>query len=210
MQKYKITTIGNTIIETERIERENTRLFVAFIMVFLAVIVAVQCLRNFVFLSVVVSGKSMNETLSTGDVLVADRLKEPSRYDVIVFNAYGVDKAVSEDGVLYIKRVVAFEGEDVWTEDGKVKYSRKNSDGTVTEYVLEDENAYYSDPNYKLSFARKTVPEGCYFVLGDNRLVSRDSRSIGFIPKENVLGVVSDFVIENKDSKILQFFIGMV
>lgn len=198
------------MIDNERIERENGRLIAVFIAIFVTVFLIVQILRNFVFFSVLVSGKSMNETLYTGDVLVANRLMSPSRYDVVVFDAYGVDKSVTEEGVLYIKRVVAFEGEEVWTEDGKVMYSYTNADGSVTEAVLEDENAYYSDPSYRLGFARQTVPKGCYFVLGDNRSVSRDSRSIGFIPKEKVLGVVSDFVIENKDDTLLQFFIGLI
>ncbi|MBP5373073.1 MAG: signal peptidase I, partial [Clostridia bacterium] len=56
----------------------------------------------------------------------------------------------------------------------------------------------------------QTVPEGCYFVLGDNRRDSRDSRSFGCVPKEKVLGVVTDFVIENKDNVFLQILTSFV
>ena len=177
MKGYKVSTIGYSITDSEKIERENRRLIIVFLMVFIVVLSAIQLMRSFVFLSVVVSGKSMNETMFTGDVLVALRLAEPDRYDVIVFNAYGVDRTVTEDGVLYIKRVVAFEGEEIWTENGKVFYSRETADGEKEEFMLDDDCAYYNSSDYHLNIPRQTVPEGCYFVLGDNRRDSRDSKS---------------------------------
>ena len=210
MKGYKVTTIGYSIAENERIERENRRLIIVFLTVFIVVLSAIQLMRSFVFMSVVVSGRSMNETMYTGDMLFALRLSEPDRYDVVVFNAYGVDQMVSEDGVLYIKRVIAFEGEEVWTKNGKVYYSTKNADGDIEEFELDDSCAYYYDPDYRLNIPRTTVPEGCYFVLGDNRAVSRDSRSIGCVPKEKVLGVVPQFAIDNKDDEIFKFFVSLI
>ena len=211
MKNSAISTINLSIRDVEKIERRKDAVFYAVVVFLVALLLVVQFLRNFVFFSVVVSGTSMEKTLVSGDKLAVDRMIAPSRYDVVVFNAYGVDPTVSEDGIIYIKRIIALGGEEIWTENGEIRISYKNGDGETVEKKIDDKNAYYSFEGYELYIPRQTVPEGSVFVLGDNRTVSRDSRSsLGCVPKSKILGVVPDLVIENKDEKLMRFFIGLI
>ena len=207
--KYTTYQIRNNITQNQLAERKSNRFFVALITFLFIVLIAVSYIRTFVFFSVRVSGTSMNQTLYSNDLLAVSRQLKPSRYDVVVIEAYGVDPLTVDKDTLYIKRVVALEGEDIWTVGGEVYYSYKDESGNVVEALLDDPNEYLRD-GYYLSIPRQTVPEGCYFVLGDNRRDSRDSRSFGCVPKEKVKGVVTDFVIENKDNVFLQILTSFV
>lgn len=201
--KYTVYQIKNSITDNERAERRSNRIFLAIMAFLLLVFIAVAYIRTFVFFSVNVSGTSMNQTLYNNDLLIVNKQKNPSRYDVVVINAYGVDPVTKDKDALYIKRVVALEGEDVWTAGGKLYYSYQNANGEIVDVELDDSAAYNKD-DYYLSFPRITVPEGYYFVLGDNRKESRDSRYFGCVPKESICGVVSQFAIDNKDNVFLR------
>ena len=209
MKEEGFIQISYSLPEQERNERKESNSFLLFITIILSVLLLIGLARSFVFYSVMVDGPSMNKTLYTGDLLLVNRLISPERYGVVVFDAYGVDSSVSEAGSYYIKRVIAFEGEEVWAENGHIYIAYTDAEGNAVETELEDGAAYYSSAYYHLNISRRTVPEGCYFVLGDNRAVSKDSRSIGFIPKENVLGTVSDFVIENKDNIFVKIAVNL-
>ena len=207
--KHTTYQIRDNITQNQLAERKSNRFFVALITFLFIVLIAVSYIRTFVFFSVRVSGTSMNQTLYSNDLLAVNRQLKPSRYDVVVIEAYGVDPLTVDKDTLYIKRVVALEGEDIWTVGGEVYYSYKDESGSVVEALLDDKNEYLRD-GYYLSIPRQTVPEGCYFVLGDNRRDSRDSRSFGCVPKEKVKGVVTDFIIENKDNVFLQILTSFV
>ena len=94
----------------------------------------------------------------------------PERGDVIVFR-YPRDP--SRD---FIKRVIAVPGDTVSIHDGQV---------TVNGKLLEEE---YLDETTRGDLDNTVVPDGSYFVLGDNRSNSSDSRSWGFVPEENIIG----------------------
>lgn len=94
----------------------------------------------------------------------------PERGDVIVFR-YPRDP--SRD---FIKRVIAVPGDAVSIRDGKVSVNGK---------VIEEN---YLDESTRGNLDETVVPEGSYFVLGDNRSNSSDSRSWGFVPEENIIG----------------------
>lgn len=140
-------------------------------------------IMSFLFRPVVVNGDSMNNTLYNGDVLILNGiLYEPDYGDIIVVSRENVpDRPL-------IKRVIALEN-DVVTVD----YT------TNTVYVngnpIDDEHAY-TDP--VLGFGSRTdttvypytVPEGCVFVMGDNRGNSTDSREVGAIEYGQILGKV--------------------
>lgn len=145
-------------------------------------------LFTFVFRIVSVSGHSMDPTLNDADRLVVSCLfYEPEYNDIVIIAGLG-----NEDGELYneplVKRVIATEGQtvqisgDVVYVDGK---EVKDSFG-ATPNALGDPNSYLD-----LSVPTE-VPENCVFVLGDNRLISRDSRhkTVGFVPETYILGKV--------------------
>ena len=128
-----------------------------------AVLLAVL-LNSFVILSAIVPSVSMADTLEKGSVLVASRLayvnSSPKHGDVIIFSHPDIDERY------VVKRVIAVGGDVVEIREGRV-YLNDSSLPLEEDYVKE----YSEDCMEKL-----TVPEGCLFVLGDNRRESVDSR----------------------------------
>ena len=133
------------------------------------------------FRVVVVVGGSMFDTLVDGDYLVLISnvfYTDPQYGDIIVAN-----KDSFRNGECIVKRVIATEGQvvDIDFETGTVKV-----DGVILqEDYLSSETKLYEGVSFPL-----TVSEGCLFVMGDNRMDSKDSRSpeIGLIDKREVLG----------------------
>ena len=139
-------------------------------------------LFSFVLRLINVSGPSMNPTLYEGNkMLVSDLFYKPKAGDVVVFK--NVDDNNEEKAL--VKRVIATEGQEINIDfEHGIVY--------VDGQPLEEE--YAAEPIHnKLDFiGPKTVPEGCVFVLGDNRNSSRDSRakSIGMVDERLILGKV--------------------
>lgn len=135
------------------------------------------------FRVVVVSGTSMNHTLKDGDYLLLlsnTFYHNPQQGDIIV-----ASKESFDNGSPIVKRVIATEGQEVFINfDTGIVYV----DGVA---LVEPYTLTLTDNNEGIQFPVK-VPEGCLFVLGDNRNGSKDSRhpEIGFIDKREVLGKV--------------------
>lgn len=129
----------------------------------------------------VISG-SMEPTIMTNDKVIGNRLSyvfsDPKRYDVIVF--LWPD---NRDELPFVKRIIGLPGETVFITDGKIYI-----DGSPEPL---DESAY-THGEMTESFGPYTVPDGHYFVLGDNRGHSNDSRmwENKFVPREDILGKV--------------------
>lgn len=131
--------------------------------------------RPFVAEVLFIPSGSMAPTLKTGDRVLADklayRLSEPRRGDIAVFE--------SADG-LNIKRVAGLAGDRVEIRDGVLHV---NGEPRPEPYV----DRRLNDGNF---FGPITVPEDHVFVLGDNRQNSLDSRSLGPVPEERLLGEI--------------------
>ncbi|MBR5060052.1 MAG: signal peptidase I [Clostridia bacterium] len=151
------------------------------------VITAAVCFLFIKFVAVrsVVDGSSMYPTLSNGDNLVVQKISyyfhDPERFDVVVFQLADDPKTQEDESKThYIKRVIGLPGETV-----EIK-----SDGYVYingERLVSDK---YGPLIERPGLASKpvTLKEGEFFVLGDNRNNSRDSRAIGPITKSQLLG----------------------
>lgn len=126
-----------------------------------------------------VSGDSMEATLHSGDNLIVDKLsyhfREPERYEIIVF-PYRY-----EENTFYIKRIVGLPGDTIQIKDGYLYIDGERSDEN---YGLERMN--------KAGIAAEEIVlgEDEYFVLGDNRNGSSDSRdpSVGILKREEIIG----------------------
>lgn len=145
-----------------------------------------------------VDGRSMNNTLQSGDWVYARRDAEPERGDIVIVD---VSTLKEKDGSpLYrgidtiIKRLVAVGGDEVKCTDG-VLYIR---------YAGEEEFAPLPEPPERLGtcpdFGPVKVGEGEMFLLGDNHTNSEDSIGKGCLPFENIAGVVTEWSLEHKES----------
>lgn len=136
----------------------------------------------FLFRPFQVNGQSMYPNYHNGEYILTNliglRLSAPSQGSVIVFQA-PVD--AEKD---FIKRVIGLPGDKVMVKDGGVYVNGKKLDESsyLDASVKTYGGAFLPDGE------EKTVPANNYFVLGDNRNFSSDSREWGFVPKEKVIG----------------------
>ena len=139
----------------------------------------VLILRFFIAQPFVVEGESMHPTFESGDYLIVDELSyrfhTPQRGDVIVFRYPG------DPSIFYIKRVIGLPGETVHIEHGKVTITK--ADGSTL--VLDESYVVAEDATYTENSA---IGPGEYFVMGDNRPKSSDSRVWGLLPDKDIIG----------------------
>ncbi|NLA83840.1 MAG: signal peptidase I [Clostridiales bacterium] len=142
----------------------------------LVALVLALLIRTFIFEIIIVDGDSMLPTLKDKDRVFVNKLiyfvSEPKLGDMIIF------KTPEDNKTNYVKRIIGLSGDKVRIEKGIVYLNDKPLDEP---YVLEL-------PSY--DFPEVTVPKDCFFVLGDNRNGSKDSRDpyVGFVPQENLVG----------------------
>ncbi len=148
----------------------------------LIAVVLALLIRTFIVQAFKIPSGSMQPTLTPGDRILVNRFiyrfKEPQRGDVIVFK-YPQD--MKKD---FIKRLVASGGEDIAIAGGNIVINGE----VVTEPAILKKRQYYNRGSYGGQGQTVTVPEGYFYVVGDNSGSSRDSRYWGFVPRENLLG----------------------
>lgn len=146
-------------------------------------LVAVIFIFTMVLGKVEVSGESMLNTLHNGDQLIITGYNYTPKCGDIVIIAKNASK--TELGKIYtkkplVKRIVATEGQTVEIKDGFL----------YVDDVKQQEDYARTQTDNNGFIGKQTVPKDCVFVLGDNRGDSADSRLIGFIPKQYVMGKV--------------------
>lgn len=154
----------------------------------IALVIALP-VRYFIAEPFVVNGASMDPTFSTGQFLIVDRVsyrfEQPSRGDVIVFEyPYSPETNFGKDTQYYIKRIIGLPGETVFMKDGKVSIKQASS----TKAVPIDEP--YIDPEHAShdTTIEKALGPTEYFVMGDNRAQSSDSRVWGPLEYHFIIG----------------------
>ncbi|WP_017728814.1 signal peptidase I [Halalkalibacterium ligniniphilum] len=140
-------------------------------------------IRTFLFTSYEVSGESMMPTAKDGERFIVNKMEydfmEPERFDMIVFHA-----TEQED---YIKRVIGLPGDRIRYENDVLYIN----DEPVDEPFLDERKAAYEGLYTNDFNVDEPVPPGHVFVLGDNRPNSYDSRMIGFIELDQIVGKVN-------------------
>ncbi|REJ15314.1 MAG: signal peptidase I [Caldibacillus debilis] len=137
------------------------------------------CIRYFLFTPIIVDGYSMRPTLENRDRMIVNRISyligEPKRFDIVVFHA-----PEKKD---YIKRVIGLPGDHIeYKNDTLYINGKKYDEPYLDQYKKSIVGGTLTEP------FSVTVPEGHIFVMGDNRRYSKDSRHIGPIPIDSVIG----------------------
>ena len=137
---------------------------------YIVIVVVVVLIRTFIITPVRVDGDSMKNTLKNGDILLLYKLSSINRFDIIVLDE-------EKDNEKIIKRVIGMPGETVAIKKGKIYINDK---------VIDDEYAYGETSDYN----KVTLRDDEYFILGDNRLISKDSRYFGPIKESEIKGKI--------------------
>jgi len=158
---------------------------ISWVIVIAVAIIAATLINRVIIVNATVPTGSMENTIMSHTRLVAWRLSyafsEPERLDVIVFE--------SPDGedILYVKRIIGLPGETIEIVAGEV---------FINGNLLDE--WYLKGMPHELDQEARIIPEGHFFVMGDNRNNSKDSRGLGampwvnqYIPRENILGRAS-------------------
>jgi len=170
----------------------------------IVIVMVVLLIRVFVAQAYNIPSGSMKPTLLVGDFILVNKLvyrfSEPQRGDIVVFK-YPIDPNID-----FIKRIVALPGEQVEVRNNQVFINGKplplievgrGEENGVRKVIYEEvmpegikhKVQFYEDfPFSKRDFGPVVVPPNHYFVMGDNRDNSEDSRYWGFLPRENIVG----------------------
>jgi len=170
----------------------------------IVIVIIVLLIRTFVAQAYNIPSGSMQPTLLVGDFILVNKLvyrfSEPQRGDIVVFK-YPIDPNID-----FIKRIVALPGEEVEVRNNQVFINGKplplievgrGEENGVRKVIYEEvmpegikhKVQFYEDfPFSKRDFGPVVVPPNHYFVMGDNRDNSEDSRYWGFLPRENIVG----------------------
>ena len=157
-----------------------------YIWLILIVVGVTLVMETVVIVNAVIPSASMEPTIMTGDHIFGNRLAykfgSPERYDIIIF------RYPDDESQLFIKRIIGMPGDTVEFRDGDVYIN--NSEIPLNDEFCSVQDMTEFDPNRTTLTNPFTVPEDSYFVMGDNRLNSRDSRywKNPFVKRDKILG----------------------
>lgn len=177
--------MSNDINEEKPLTAEEKKVamkkeIIEWVEVIVAAVIIAFVLNRFIVVNAKVPSGSMEKTIMTGDRLYGNRLAylkdDPQRGDVVIF------KAPDDESQLYVKRVIGIPGDKVVVIDGLVYIN--DSD------IPLDESSYVTKDVPIGDFGPYEVPEGCYFVMGDNRNNSFDARfwNNTYLHRDKILG----------------------
>jgi signal peptidase I len=141
---------------------------------FVIIIIAVLFVKNFIMTPIQVNGNSMDGTLRDGDIMILNKISYKlhgiKRFDIVV---------IKTEDTLLIKRVIGLPNEKVKVENNKLYINGKELEQDFLDEKVETDDFEY------------TNEDNCYFVMGDNRDVSLDSRDLGCFDISKIQGTTS-------------------
>ena len=155
------------------------------------IILAVVVIRVFVFDPVRVDGPSMDTTLTNGEIIILNkfeyRKKDIERYDIVVVK---ITEPGTNETKKIIKRVIGLPNETIEIKNNKVYANGKK---LRNDFTMKDSNGKnIAGDDWDMSkIGLKKIQGDCYLVMGDNREVSLDSREIGTVCKDQIVGKAS-------------------
>ena len=207
-----VTEAGNKKNKKEKVKRPLGMEILSWVLTLLVAVVAALVIRSVLFEPVRVDGESMDDTLANGEVMFVSKFDysstwlclpwqdteakenaprltlggDPQRFDVVICRYPG------RGDTNFVKRVVGLPGDTIRLEDGYLYVKEKGQDEEVRyeEPYINDEYRTGSRNN----FGPYEVPEGQYFVMGDHRNNSNDSRYVGAISRDMIVGHVRQVV----------------
>lgn len=159
----------------------------SYVLLFAVLFLVANLLMTFIFSSEQIHEESMEPNFTEGDRVLSFRLSKINRGDVIIF------KAPNKSNKYYIKRVIGIPGDDISYRKDQLYI---NGEHQKENYLKDFQSSQQHQSNFTKSFTLKklldvdAVPNDKYFVLGDNRSISEDSRTYGFISRSSIVGVV--------------------
>ena len=135
---------------------------------YIAIIIFIIIIRMYIITPVRVDGTSMHQTLNDGDILLLYKMAKYDRFDIVVLNE-------EYDDEIIIKRIIGLPGETIEIRDGEIY---------IDEVLMPDDQGYGETSDYD----KITLEDDEYFILGDNRLISKDSRYFGPVKKNDLMG----------------------
>jgi signal peptidase I len=162
---------------------------------FWVLLIVVSIVKLVAFQQVKVAGRSMMPQYQDGETLLVNQIDKNFRRGQVVAVYEDRDLAKEADyftrfkAVFYLKRIIGMPGEQIeMYRDKVIIYSQSNPEGIVIEedYIAETVKKVYRDGGYY--FGRYTIPEKHFFLLGDNRNNSKDSREMGAFPDYALFG----------------------
>ena len=165
--------------------KKRNELFDWFKAIVIALVIAF-IIRAFIFSPIIVDGPTMEPTLSDQDQMIVNKFNyhfnDPKRFDIVIFHA-------TEDKD-YIKRVIGLPGEHVEVKNNELYINHTQEE----EYFLESGEESFNTGDFELESLPgeyEVIPENKVLVLGDNRNNSTDSRMIGLVNLDEVVGKAS-------------------
>ena len=184
----------------EKVKKNLMREIIEWILTIVVAVLIALTIRSFIFELVRVDGESMDDTLANGEIMFVTKFdyastwltlpwqdnatKEaakrittggnPKRFDVVIC------RYPNRGDTNFVKRVVGLPGDTIQLIDG---YLYVNGEKYDEPYIRDEYRSGYMN-----QFGPYTVPDGCYFVMGDHRNRSNDSRSVGAISRDMIIG----------------------
>lgn len=142
-------------------------------------------LRNFIFIPMTIEGSSMIPTFQPDDQIIVETIYDIERFDLVVFH--------DSSNRTLVKRVIGLPGEKIRYENDQLYINDKKieEDFLDNDLVNNAGGVWTSDFTLEELTGAQTIPEDEYFVLGDNRRSSNDSRYFGNIPLDSIIGETS-------------------
>ncbi|EIA20814.1 type I signal peptidase SipZ [Listeria fleischmannii] len=177
-------------------KEKNLKRLWAWIWAAVVAIILALFIRFYLFVPIIVDGVSMMPTLIDGNRVIINRFGSIERFDVVVFREGGTD---------YIKRVIGLPGDVVeYKQDTLYINGKKYDEPYLDDYKKKMKDGYLTeDYSTKELLPDGKVPSNAYFVLGDNRRASRDSRIIGPVSKNKMVGTAPVCYWPLADAKII-------
>ena len=138
------------------------------ILPYIIIILVVVTIRTFFFTPIVVSGSSMEPTLKNKNIMILNKVAKIDRYDIVVIRS-------KKSKEVLIKRVIGLPGEEIEIKNGTIYIDGKKIDTNHKDEITSD-------------YPPTKIKDDEYFVLGDNREVSADSRLFGTFNKKEIKG----------------------